>query len=110
MGRPVSSGMPYAPIIDGSRRRERRPAERRLALDTNRNKIFKESKLTSLWTSERKEPQRKNKNNSNYRPSHGRSYVGILPISTILTMCSAISMATCFTFFPGNEFSFHERL
>jgi len=28
-----------------------------------------------------------------------RNYVGILPISTILTMCSAISIATCFTFF-----------
>jgi hypothetical protein len=36
----------------------------------------------------------------------GRSYVGILPISTILTMWSAISIATCFTFFPGNEFGF----
>jgi len=32
--------------------------------------------------------------------------VEILPISTILTMCSAISIATCFTFFPGNEFGF----
>ena len=30
--------------------------------------------------------------------------MGIVPISTILTMCSAISIATCFTFFPGNEF------
>ena len=32
--------------------------------------------------------------------------MGILPISTILTMCSAISMDACFTFFPGNEFGF----
>ena len=32
--------------------------------------------------------------------------MGIVPISTILTMCSAISIATCFTFFPGNEFGF----
>ena len=31
--------------------------------------------------------------------------MGILPISTILTMCSAITIATCFTFFPGNEFN-----
>jgi uncharacterized protein len=30
--------------------------------------------------------------------------VGILPISTILTVRSAISIASCFTFFPGNEF------
>jgi hypothetical protein len=50
---------------------------------------------------------KKNKNIlDTHRPSHGRSYVGILPISTILTMCSAISIATCFTFFPGNEFGF----
>ena len=28
----------------------------------------------------------------------------ILPISTILTICSAITIATCFTFFPGNDF------
>ncbi len=32
--------------------------------------------------------------------------MGILPISTILTMCSAISIATCFTFCPENEFGF----
>lgn len=32
--------------------------------------------------------------------------MGILPISTILTMRSAISIATCFTFFPRNEFGF----
>ncbi len=32
--------------------------------------------------------------------------MGILPVSTILTMCSAISVATCFTFFPGYEFGF----
>ena len=30
--------------------------------------------------------------------------MGILPISTILTVRSAISIASCFTFFPGNEF------
>jgi uncharacterized protein len=30
--------------------------------------------------------------------------VGILPISTTLTVRSAISIASCFTFFPGNEF------
>jgi hypothetical protein len=32
--------------------------------------------------------------------------VGILPISTMLAMCSAISIATCFTFFHGNECGF----
>ena len=32
--------------------------------------------------------------------------MGILPISTVLTMCSAITIATCFTFFPGDEFGF----
>jgi len=36
----------------------------------------------------------------------GRSDVEILPIPTILTMCSAISIATCFKFFPGNDFGF----
>ena len=35
-----------------------------------------------------------------------KSYVGIPPISRILTMCSAISIATCFRFFPGNDFGF----
>ncbi len=33
-----------------------------------------------------------------------RLQLGILPISTILTMCSAIPIATCFKFFPGNDF------
>ena len=37
---------------------------------------------------------------------HGRGHVGILPISTILTMCLAITIATCFKFFPGDEFGF----
>ena len=32
--------------------------------------------------------------------------MGILPISRVLTMCSAISIATCFKFFPGNDFGF----
>jgi nicotinic acid phosphoribosyltransferase len=32
--------------------------------------------------------------------------VGILPISTILTMCSAGTIATCFAFFPEDEFGF----
>jgi hypothetical protein len=32
--------------------------------------------------------------------------VRILSISTILTMCSAISIATCFKFFRGDDFGF----
>src|SRR6266404_912641 len=112
MGRPASCGIRAPNNRRAQDARERRPAEKKIStVATNRNKIFKEPKLTiALDLRTQGTTGRKNKNRlDTHRPSHGRSYVGILPISTILTMCSAISMATCFTFFPGNEFGFlHE--